>query len=99
MEMKSNLGRCAEHLLKAVKHLAISSERPQEKLKSMSRGAPGFLSISADQFPKGELRDDFQVIDVKMKNVTGISDEEASGVIERICELSDDVARSIGKAM
>ena len=97
MQMKPNLGRCSEHLLKAVKYLAVSSGNPQEKVNDMSKRAPGFLSIVEEDFPNGGLRNHFQLINARMKNIMAISDEEASDLIEKICELSDDVARAVGK--
>jgi hypothetical protein len=98
------LGRCAEHLRKAVRYLALSSGTPQEKLTSMFNDT-GFGSIHKDDFPKGPLKDDFQTITGSLikasepqvvVNIRTMTDEQARKVIGQICELSDDVAYALG---
>ena len=102
--MKEQLARCAEHLGKAVRYLALSSGTPQEKLTSMYHST-GLGSIYKGDFPTGSLRQNFQAITGKMNDtsepqfmvhIAGMSDERARGVIEQICRLSDDVSRALG---
>ena len=50
--MKEHLGRCAEQLRKAVRHLANGSGTPQEKLVCMYTET-GFGGIYEGDFPKG----------------------------------------------
>jgi len=103
--MKEQLARCAEHLHKAVRHLALSSGTPQEKLKSMYHGT-GLGSIYKGDFPNGSLRRDFQAITGQMNDsselqfmvhIAAMSDERARKVIEQICALSADVSCALGK--
>lgn len=102
--MKEQLARCAEHLSKAVRYLALNSGTPQEKLTSMYHNT-GLGSIYKDDFPIGSLRQHFQAITGKMNDnsepkfmvhIAGMSDERARSVIEQICQLSDHVSRALG---
>jgi len=54
--MKEHLGRSAEHLREAVRHLANSSGTPQEKRMYEDTG---FGSICEDDFPSDSLRKGF----------------------------------------
>jgi hypothetical protein len=102
--MREQLGRCAEHLRKAVRHLAVGSGTPQEKLTSMYHNT-GLGSIYKGDFPNGSLRHDFQAITGQMNDyselrfmvhIAAMSDERARRVIEQICELSDNVSCALG---
>ena len=102
--MKEQLGRCAEHLRRAVRYLALSSGTPQAKLTSMYHDT-GLGSIYKGDFPNGALRQDFQAITGQMNDyseprfmahIAAMSDERARGVIGQICELSDDVSHALG---
>jgi hypothetical protein len=103
--MKEHLARCAEHLRKAVRHLAHSSDTPQEKLKSMCEDT-GFGSISEDDFPSDFMRKDFLIIRgslIKTReprvvvNIAAMPDEQAREVIQQICSLSQAAAYALGK--
>ena len=100
MMKHSLLGRCSEHLYKAVLHMAVSPGTPKEKLRGVVENT-GFGSIAEADFPNGPLRDDFQAIKGKLStasepqivvNIAAMTDEE-----EQIVELSDDVSRALGK--
>jgi hypothetical protein len=102
--MKEQLGRCAEHLRKAVRYLALSSCIPQEQLTSMYHST-GLGSIYKGDFPNGSLRRDFQAITGQMNDrsepqfmvhIAAMSDERARKVIEQIRELSADVSCALG---
>jgi hypothetical protein len=102
--MKEQLGRCAEHLRKAVRHLALNSGTPQEKLTSMYHNT-GLGSIYKGDFPNGSLRHDFQAITGQMNDasepqfmvhIAAMSDQRARRVIEQICKLSDDLSGALG---
>ena len=102
--MKEQLGRCAEHLRKAVRYLALSSGTPQEKLTSMYHNT-GLGSIYKGDFPNGSLRRDFQAITGQMNDrsepqfmahIAAMSDARARKVIEQICDLSADVSCALG---
>ena len=103
--MTVQLGRCAEQLRMAVRHLASSSTSPQENLTSMY-GDTGFARISADDFPNGILRNQYLAIRGSLINATepqvvvniaAMSDEQARKVMGQICSLSDAVAYALGK--
>jgi hypothetical protein len=103
--MKEHLARCAEHLRKAVRHLAHSSDTPQEKLKSMYEDTR-FGSISEDDFPSDSLRKDFLTIRgslIKSRepqvvvNIAALPDEQAPEVIQQICSLSQAAAYALGR--
>jgi hypothetical protein len=103
--MKEHLGRCAEQLRKAVRHLANSSDTPQEKLKSMYKDT-WFGSICKDDFPNGSLRNDFLTIGGSLiktnepqvaVNIAAMSDEQARKVIAQICCLSEAAAYALGR--
>jgi hypothetical protein len=103
--MKEHLGRCAEQLRKAVRHLANGLGTPQEKLTSMYNDT-GFGSICEGDFPKGTLKNDFLAITGQMSydtdpqfvvHITALSDERARRVIEQICCLSEAVAYALGR--
>jgi hypothetical protein len=103
--MKEHLGRCAEHLRIAVRHLANSSSTPQEKLTNMYEDT-GFGSISEDDFLEGSLRDDYLAIRASLAkasepkavvNITAMSDDQAQKVIWQICWLSESVAYALGR--
>jgi len=94
-----NLGRCSEYLGKAVRHLAVNSGTPQDKLRSMVANT-SLGSIHENDFPTGPLKNDFQAIMEKLSmasppqmlvNIAAMSNEEARSLIEQICRLSDDV--------
>jgi hypothetical protein len=101
--MTDNLGRCSEHLRKAVAYMAVSPGTPQEKLRGMV-ATTGYVNIAEGDFPSGPLRYDFEAIASHMSKYTepqfdGIAamcDERARSVIEQICALSDDVSRALG---
>jgi hypothetical protein len=59
------LGRCHEHLRKAVKQLAVNSGEPKQKLGSMV-GSTGFGSIHESDFPAGPLKTTFLSIKHKL---------------------------------
>src|ERR1700730_4325012 len=87
--MKEHLGRCAEHLRNAVRHLAHSScATPHQKLRNMYEDAR-FGSICEDDFLEGSLKDDFL-------NVRGslIKASETQAVVN-ISEMSDEQARTL----
>jgi hypothetical protein len=101
--MKEQLGSCAEHLRKAVRHLALSSGTPQTKLMSMCNNT-GLRTIPKDHFPNGPLKDSFLAIMSSLitsterkvaVNIACMTDDEAAKVIKQIRELSDDVARAM----
>ena len=103
--MKEHLGRCAEQLRKAVRHLANSSDTPQEKLKNMYKDT-WFGSICEDDFPNDSLKNAFLTIGGSLiktsepqavVSITDISDEEARKVIKQICSLSEATAYSLGR--
>jgi hypothetical protein len=100
-----NLGRCSEYLGKAVRHLAVNSGAPQDKLRSMVANT-SFGSIHENDFPTGPLKNDFQAIMEKLStasqpqvlvNIAAMSNEEARSLIEQICRLSDDIWSGLGK--
>ena len=102
--MKEQIGRCAEHLQKAVRYLALSSGTPQEKLTSMYHDT-GLGSIYKGYFPIGALRRDFQAITGQMNDrsepqfmvhIAAMSDERARKVIVQICDLFADVSFALG---
>jgi hypothetical protein len=93
----SLLGRCAEQLRYAVRHLADSSGTPQEKLASMYNETT-FGSIYEGDFTAGSLRHDFQAISAQMSrdtephfvaHIAAISDDRARRVIAQVCSLSE----------
>ena len=103
--MKEHLGRCAEHLRYAVRHLASSSGTAQQKLKTMCEDTR-FGSISEDDFPEGSLRSDFLTIRGSLVkttdpqvfvNIAAMHDEEAQLVIQQICWLSESTAYALGR--
>ena len=103
--MKEQLGRCADHLRKAVRHLANSSGAPQDKLKTMYEDTR-FGSIYEEEFPSGSLRTGFLTIrDLLRKttepqvvvNIAAMSDEQAREVIQQICSLSQAAAYALGR--
>ena len=103
--MKEHLGRCAEQLRKAVRHLANSSCTPQEKLKGMYDDT-GFGTIYQGDFPVGSLRNDYLTIRGSLikasepqaaANIAAMSDEQARRVIVQICWLSEAVAYALGR--
>jgi hypothetical protein len=105
--VKTELGRCWEHLNKAVKYFALSSGTAQEKLSGLTHGAPGFHSISAEDFPNGQLKTDFRAIESLLKtdsqpkiqaNVDTLSEDEARSVIASICDLYDGVTRAVERS-
>lgn len=100
-----NLGRCSEYLGKAVRHLAVNSGTPQDKLRSMMANT-SLGSIHENDFPTGPLKNDFQAIMEKLStasppqmlvNIAAMSNEEARSLIEQICRVSDDVWSGLGK--
>jgi hypothetical protein len=103
--VKEHLGRCAEQLRYAVRHLASSSGTAQEKLTGMCNDTR-FGSICQDDFLEGSLKDDFLAIRGSLTkysetqaavNIAGMSDEEAQKVIKQICWLSESVAYALGR--
>jgi hypothetical protein len=103
--MKEHLGRCAEQLRYAVRHLANSSGTPQEKLASMY-DETRFGSIFQDDFPDGSLKNDYLTIrgslikaskSEAVPNIAAMSDEQARKVIRQICSLSGAVAYMLGR--
>ena len=103
--MKEHLGRCAEHLRKAVRHLANSSNTSQEKLTSMYNDT-GFGGIYTNDFPAGSLRNDYLTITgalIKASepqvvvNIAAMSDEQARKVIAQICWLAEAVSYALGR--
>lgn len=100
-----SLANCAEHLRDAVRHLALSSEPPQSKLLKMVEQT-GFEKLREFSFPRAPLKEDFDLIWLNLiapneprpdDNIVEMSDAGAKNIIARICELSDDVARALGK--
>jgi hypothetical protein len=103
--MQEHLGRCAEQLRNAVRHLAHSSGSSQEKLKGMFDDT-GFGRIYEGDFPVGSLRNEYLTIRASLiktsgphvvGNVAATSDEQARKVIEQICGLSQAVAYALGR--
>src|ERR1700676_943270 len=94
--MKEQLGRGAELLRKAVRHLANGSGTPQEKLISMYKNT-NFGTIHEDDFPQGSLRDEIYALAGEFTHFAAMSDERAQGVIEQICSLSDAAAYALGR--
>jgi len=103
--MKEHLGRCAEHLRTAVRHLASSSSTPQKKLTDMYEDTR-FESISENDFLEGSLRDDYLAIRASLTkgsgpqavaNIAAMSDDQAYQVIRQICWLSESVAYALGR--
>jgi hypothetical protein len=95
--MTEHLGRCAEQLRHAVRHLANSSGTPQEKLRVML-SATMYGNIAEGDFPLGQLRDEFAAIACQTANdIASMSDERARRVIEQICCLSDATAYELGR--
>ena len=103
--MQEHLGRCAEQLRHAVRHLANSSGSPQNKLIGMYDNT-GFGSIFQGDFPVGSLRNDFLTIRASLintsepqvaGNIAAMHDEQAHKVIVQICGLSDAVAYALGR--
>lgn len=103
-KMKEHLGRCAEQLRYAVRHLASSSGTPQEKLTSMY-SETRFGSICEEDFLEGSLKNDYLTITgslIKVSepraaaNIAAMSDEQARRVIGQICCLSEAVAYALG---
>ena len=100
-----NLSSCSEYLGKAVRHLAVNSGTPQDKLRSMVENT-SLGSIHENDFPTGPLKNDFQAIMEKLStasppqmlvNIAAMSNEEARSLIEQICRLSDGVWSGLGK--
>ena len=83
--MKEHLGRCAEQLRYAVRHLASSSCTPQEKLTNMYNDT-GFGSICQDDFLDGSLKNDYLTIRASL-----IKASEPQAVVN-IATMSDDQA-------
>jgi hypothetical protein len=104
--MKEDLGRCAEQLRNAVRHLANSScTTPQQKLTNMYEDTR-FGSICEDDFLEGSLKDDYLAIRGSLTkysetqaaaNIGAMSDEQAQKVIRQICWLSESVAYALGR--
>jgi hypothetical protein len=103
--MTQHLGRCAEQLRKAVRHLATSSDSPQKNLTSMYDDS-GFDRINTGDFPNGILRNQYLAIRGSLTNATephavvniaAMSDEQARDVMAQICSLSEAVAYVLGK--
>ena len=103
--MKEHLGRCAEQLRYAVRHLASSSCTPQEKLTSMYNDT-GFESICQDDFLDGSLKNDYLMITgllvqtskpQAVANIAAMPDEQARKTITQICSLSEAVAYALGR--
>jgi|SRR5580700_1367283 hypothetical protein len=103
--MKEHLGRCAEHLRKAVRHLANSSATPQAKLTNMYLDTR-FGSISQEDFLDGTLKNDYLTITAALikahesqavVNIAAMSNDQAQKVIRQICCLSESVAYALGR--
>jgi hypothetical protein len=104
--VKEHLGRCAEHLRNAVRHLANSScTTPQQKLTNMYEDTR-FGSICEDDFLEGSLKHDYLAIRGSLTkdsetqavaNIGAMSDEQAQKVIKQICWLSESVAYALGR--
>jgi hypothetical protein len=105
--MKEHLGRCAEQLRNAVRHLANSScITPQQKLANMYEDTR-FGSICEDDFLEGSLKRDYLTIRGSLTkyietqavaNIGAMSDEQARTVIQQICSLSQATAYALGRA-
>jgi hypothetical protein len=67
--MADQLGRCSEHLRKALAYMAVSPGTPQEKLRGMV-ATTGYGSIAEGDFPSGPLRDHFEAITGQMSKST-----------------------------
>jgi hypothetical protein len=95
------LGRCAEQLRKAVIYFAVNPGEPKEKLRGLMLET-SFGSINEGEFPEGNLKQEFQIINrqLRMKtssideNIRGMSAEESRNLILQICELSENVAHT-----
>src|ERR1700686_3241387 len=104
--MKEHLGRCAEQLRNAVRHLANSScITPQQKLANMYEDTR-FGSICEDDFLEGSLKHDYLAIRGSLTrasepqavaNIGAMSDEQAHKLIGQICYLSEAVAYVLGR--
>jgi len=103
--MEARLSRCAELLRRAVRHLANSSDTPQEKLKNMYEDT-WFGSMCEGDFPGGSLRNGFLTIRGSLVktcepqvvvNIAAMPDEQAREVIQQICSLSQAAAYALGR--
>jgi hypothetical protein len=101
-----NLGRCAEQLGSAVRHLANGSGTPQKKLAAMYIETQ-FGRIYDGDFPQGTLRNGFQTVMANLRDdyapkavvavIAAMSDEQTRKVIANICGLSHAVAYALGR--
>jgi len=103
--MKEYLGRCAENLRYAVRHLASSSGTAQEKLTGMYKDT-AFGSIDEGDFTEGYLKDNYLIVRGSLVkacepnaavNIAAMSDEQALRVIKQVCLLSEAVAYALGR--
>jgi hypothetical protein len=94
--MKEHLGRGAELLRKAVRHLANGSGTPQEKLMSMYKDTD-FGTICEGDFPEGSLRNEIHALTGELTHFAAMSDERARRFTEQICCLSEAAAYELGR--
>ena len=103
--MQEHLGRGAEQLRYAVRHLASSSCTPQEKLTNMYNDT-GFGNICQEDFLDGSLKHAYLTISASLikagepqavVNIAAMSDDQAQKVIRQICWLSEAVAYALGR--
>jgi hypothetical protein len=92
--MKEDLGRCGEHLRKAVAYLAVNSGTPQENLAAMLTHT-GFGSIIKDDFPSGPMRDDYLAIRGTLTNDSAPQIAVNVAAINRTTRTAEE--RSSGK--
>jgi hypothetical protein len=89
--VQEHLGRCSEHLRKAVAYISGTQGTPQEKLRNMV-AKTGFGGMAEYDFPKRRLIDDFQAIadqmskdtESRLDSISTMCDERARRVIEQI---------------
>lgn len=101
LDNREKLGRCAEQLRKAVFYLAVNSGEPKDKLCSLMLET-SFGSLDDNEFPEGNLKQDFQMIMRQLRtkapsineSIRTISAEESRNLILQICELSENVAHT-----
>jgi hypothetical protein len=101
VDNREKLGRCAEQLRRAVLYLAVNPGEPKDKLRGLMLET-SFGGMDENEFPEGNLKQDFQIINRQLKRKTSsidetiqeISAEESRNLILQICELSENVAHT-----
>jgi hypothetical protein len=102
LDSRERLGRCAEQLRNAVFYLAVNPGEPKNKLRSLMLET-SFGSIDENEFPDGNLKEDFQMIMRQLRtkgpsineSILAMSAEDSRDLILQICELSENVAHTL----